>query len=70
MAADWHRDVVRELKKLGYERVPGKKHEKWRFAGDSANLHGRAKIVIVPRKLEKRHTANGILKNAGSDMRV
>ena len=54
MAADWHRDVVRELKKLGYERVPGKKHEKWSFAGDSANLHGRAKSVIVPRKLEKK----------------
>jgi predicted RNA binding protein YcfA (HicA-like mRNA interferase family) len=60
MAEGFYRDVIKELKRLGYsysEQAKGS-HEKWR-AKDRETL-------IVPRNLDKRHTANGILKLAGS----
>jgi predicted RNA binding protein YcfA (HicA-like mRNA interferase family) len=52
--------VVKELKQLGYRFHASAKgsHEKW--IGPSGQL------MIVPRNLQKRHTANGILKDAGS----
>lgn len=70
MAAGLQKAVASELKKLGYENVGGRKHDKWRFAGDRASLHGRAQAVIVPRKLKSKHTANAILQDAGSELRV
>jgi predicted RNA binding protein YcfA (HicA-like mRNA interferase family) len=55
--------VVRELRVLGFQFHATAKgsHEKW------IDAHGR--VLIVPRNLYKRHTANGILKAAGSTIR-
>ena len=55
MAAGMQKEVARELKRLGYENVGGTKHDKWRFAGDRASLHGRAPSVTVPRKLQSKY---------------
>ena len=53
-----------ELARLHYTRVRDGKgsHEKWRSES------GRA--LLVPRNLKSRHTANAILKDAGSELRV
>jgi predicted RNA binding protein YcfA (HicA-like mRNA interferase family) len=51
-------EVTRELRLLGYERIHGAKHEKW--------AHPNGHVMIVPRKILSRHTANGILKDCGS----
>jgi hypothetical protein len=59
---DFYVEVTRELRLLGYERRHGSKHEKW----VSANGH----VMIVPRKIKSRHTANGILKDCGSKRRL
>ncbi|MYJ75973.1 MAG: type II toxin-antitoxin system HicA family toxin [Gammaproteobacteria bacterium] len=50
---------------MGFKRTPGGKgsHEKWRSTASGRRL-------IVPRNLKSRHTANGILGDAGSDKRV
>ncbi len=42
--------------------MPKGSHEKW------VNADGRT--LIVPRHLRSRHTANGILKDAGSPQRL
>ncbi len=60
MADGFYRELVKELKRLGYaysEQAKGS-HEKWRRPGRQA--------IIVPKNLDKRHTANAILKMAGS----
>ena len=60
MAEGFYKELVKELKNLGYvyaEQAKGS-HEKWRASG--------RQTLIVPRNLDKRHTANGILKMAGS----
>ena len=62
MPHDFYADVTRELRLLGYERKVGAKHEKW------ANHQGH--VMIVPRKIRSRHTANGILKDCGSKKRL
>ncbi|WP_312599112.1 type II toxin-antitoxin system HicA family toxin [Brevundimonas sp.] len=58
MVQDYYRDLTRQLKDAGFERVPGGKgsHEKWR------NAAGRQ--VTVPSK-PMRIMANEILKQAG-----
>ena len=59
-------DVVRrELSQLEFERVKGGKgsHEKWR-----SRITGQA--LLVPRKMKSRHTANAILKDAGSEKKL
>ena len=60
MAEGYYRDLTKELKLLGYSYADHAKgsHEKWRAPGRQA--------VIVPRNLDKRHTANAILKKVGS----
>jgi predicted RNA binding protein YcfA (HicA-like mRNA interferase family) len=60
MSEGFYRDLVKELKALGYAYADHAKgsHEKWKAAGRD--------ILIVPRNLDNRHTANGILKKAGS----
>lgn len=60
MPDGFYRDVIKELRALGYAYADQAKgsHEKW-------NAKGR-EILIVPRNLDNRHTANGILKKAGS----
>ena len=65
MARGFYRQVVRELSLRGFGRIKGGKgsHEKWlSSAGD--------KTLIVPRQLKSRHTANRILKSAGSAERL
>jgi predicted RNA binding protein YcfA (HicA-like mRNA interferase family) len=64
LADGYYRDVVAELARLGFAHWTNAKgsHEKWRHASTGM-------IVIVPRNLKSRHTANGILKDAGSPKR-
>jgi predicted RNA binding protein YcfA (HicA-like mRNA interferase family) len=59
----YYRAVVRELRDLGFKFDKNAKgsHEKW--------VDATGRVMIVPRNLEKRHTANGILKQAGSKVR-
>lgn len=64
MASGYYDAVVRELKRLGYRYFGNAKgsHEKW--------VNGEGRTLVVPFNLKSRHTANGILKDAGSDMRL
>lgn len=61
MPEGYYRDVVKELQALGYELAKGGKgsHEKW-------IKQGKPRPILVPRNLDSRHTANAILKDAGS----
>jgi predicted RNA binding protein YcfA (HicA-like mRNA interferase family) len=56
--------VVKLLRLQGYRYMANAKgsHEKWQ--------NDAGKIVIVPRNLMSRHTANGILRDAGSSTRL
>jgi predicted RNA binding protein YcfA (HicA-like mRNA interferase family) len=65
MPDGFYKEVTAELLRLGYARVKGGKgsHEKWAGAPDDP-------LLIVPRNLKSRHTANGILKDAGSAMKL
>ncbi len=64
MANGFYNDVTEILKELGFQYWKQAKgsHEKWR------NDEGVA--LIVPHNLKTRHTANGILKDAGSSKRL
>jgi predicted RNA binding protein YcfA (HicA-like mRNA interferase family) len=55
----YYRAVRKLIVELGFEQISGGKgsHEKW------MNPEGR--VLIVPRNLMSRHTANNILKDAG-----
>ena len=65
MADGYYRAIAKELRKCGYARIAGGKgsHEKWCRESDG-------KTLIVPRNLKSRHTANAILADCGSEMRV
>ena len=65
MPGSYYRTVADELGRLGFKRTSGGKgsHEKWRSEATGRRL-------IVPRNLKSRHTANGILADAGSDKRL
>lgn len=56
--------VTKLLSEAGYRYLANAKgsHEKWR------NESGR--LLIVPRNLKSRHTANAILKDAGISRRL
>lgn len=56
------RDIISEL---GFHYMKNAKgsHEKWKSAETG-------KILLVPRNLQSRHTANAILKDAGSVKRL
>ena len=58
--ADFYRSVIEQLRMAQFELEKGGKgsHEKWRSVQNG-------KLVIVPRPLRKKHTANGVLKSAG-----
>ncbi len=64
MPEGFYRLVAKELSRLGYHHQSNAKgsHEKW------INRDGR--LLIVPYNLKSRHTANAILKDAGSTTRV
>lgn len=59
---DFYADVRTILRDLGFElhRSGKGSHEIWRHRDTGVS-------VTVPRHLKSRHTANGILKDAGSD---
>ncbi|WP_106751665.1 type II toxin-antitoxin system HicA family toxin [Pannonibacter carbonis] len=65
MVEGFYRHVCTLLSSLGfnYERNAKGSHEVWRSAKTG-------KAVLVPRNLKSRHTANAILKDAGSAHRV
>jgi predicted RNA binding protein YcfA (HicA-like mRNA interferase family) len=59
MPKDFYPDLVRLLSAAGWIKVPGGKgpHEKWR------NAESQRTIIVA--RTGSRHTANGILKQAG-----
>jgi predicted RNA binding protein YcfA (HicA-like mRNA interferase family) len=65
MPDGFYNDVVRELRRLGYEYAGNAKgsHEKWEHGSSGRRL-------IVPRNMKSRHTANAILKASGSDLHL
>jgi len=56
--------VTKEPRKLGFRYDVNAKgaHEKW--------INEAGTLLIVPRNLMSRHTANGILKDAGSRLHL
>lgn len=62
MADGYYKAVCAELTKLGYSYRGTNRHEVW------ANAAG--KKLTVPFNLKSRHTANGLLKDAGSPVRL
>ena len=65
MAIDYYRQVVKALRIQGFERVRQGKgsHEIW--ASTAIGIK-----VAVPGNLRSRHTANGILRDAGCDAKL
>jgi len=65
LAGEFYDTVTKEISKLGFAYWKNAKgsHEKWRRLEDG-------KILLVPRNLKSRHTANGILKDAGSANKI
>lgn len=65
MVDGYYSTVIKELKKLGfgYSKNAKGSHEKWKHKGTGF-------LVLVPRNLYRRHTANGILKAAGSKKKL
>lgn len=64
MVDGYYKLVVKELRRLGFEYQRNSKgsHERW--------INAAGRLIIVPHNLAKRHTANGILKDAGSEMHL
>lgn len=65
MVDGFYKTVRTIISQLGYEYLTNAKgsHEKWRS-------RETGKIILLPRHLLSRHTANAILKEAGSDKRL
>ncbi len=63
MPDGYYQAVVKILKSLGFTHEGNAKgsHERW------INAEGRT--LIVPRNLKSRHTANGVLRDAGGSKR-
>jgi predicted RNA binding protein YcfA (HicA-like mRNA interferase family) len=61
MPVGYYKELIRELSDLGfsYARQGKGSHEKWHNPATKTS-------VLVPRNLDSRHTANDILKSAGS----
>lgn len=64
MPDGYYQAVARILHSLGFRHEGNAKgsHEKW--------INAEGLTLIVPRNLKSRHTANGILKDAGSQRRL
>lgn len=64
MVAGYYKLVIGELRRLGYTKQGNAKgsHEKW--------VDQAGKVMIVPHNLKSRHTANAILKDAGSAEKI
>ena len=65
MPKTFYRDVVREVRKLGWERVAGGKGSHERFTKE-----GKKRKLTIPFNLYSRNLANAILRDAGSSKRV
>ena len=65
MASAFYDSVTREISRLGFEYWKNAKgsHEKWKCLDTG-------RILLVPYNLKSRHTANAILKSAGSDKKI
>jgi predicted RNA binding protein YcfA (HicA-like mRNA interferase family) len=65
MADGFYKAVCDLISANGYRYLKNAKgsHEKWQ-------CENTGRIVLVPRNLKSRHTANGILKDAGVDDRL
>jgi predicted RNA binding protein YcfA (HicA-like mRNA interferase family) len=65
VARGFYDDVTNEIAKCGFAYWKNAKgsHEKWRC--DKTGV-----ILIVPKNIKSRHTANGILKDAGSNKKL
>lgn len=65
MPDGFYKEVIKEVSRLGYDFHASAKgsHEKWKH-----RLTG--KILLVPFNLNSRHTANAILKDAGSERKI
>ena len=65
MVDGFYKTVRAIISELGFEYLTNAKgsHEKWQ------SRH-TGKIILVPRNLQSRHTANAILKDAGSSKRL
>ena len=65
MATGYYRQIVKALRIQGFERVRQGKgsHEIWASTATGTK-------VTVPRDLRSRHTANGILRDAGCDTKL
>ena len=63
MADGFYKTVVKEIKRLGfwYDRPAKGSHEIW-TNGDMS--------LLVARNMKSRHTANNVLKDAGSDKKL
>jgi len=64
MVVGYYGVVTKELRHLGfrYDKNAKGSHEKW--------VNDEGTVLIVPRNLLVRHTANGILKDAGSKLHL
>ncbi len=64
MVDGYYTAVTKELRGLGFRYHANAKgsHEKW--------INAAGRVVIVPRNLMSRHTANGILRDAGSPRKL
>ena len=65
MASNYYKQVVDAVRRQGFTRIRQGKgsHEIWARAGTEGK-------ISIPAKLRSRHTANGILKDAGCSERV
>jgi predicted RNA binding protein YcfA (HicA-like mRNA interferase family) len=65
MPTGFYKEVVKEISGLGFEYWKQAKgsHEKWRNPTNGV-------VVIVQRNLDSRHTANVVLKAAGSTKKL
>jgi predicted RNA binding protein YcfA (HicA-like mRNA interferase family) len=61
MPQGFYRELIKEISLLGFAYwKPAKgSHEKWR--NSESNM-----VLIIPHNLDSRHTANDLLKDAGS----
>ncbi len=64
MPIGFYRDLVKELSRIGFkfQRQTKGSHEKWHNSDTGVSVN-------VPFNLNNRHTANAILKDAGSTMK-
>ncbi|WEK02768.1 MAG: type II toxin-antitoxin system HicA family toxin [Candidatus Devosia phytovorans] len=64
MVDGYYASVVKILKANGFRYLVNAKgsHEKW--------TNAKGKVVSVPRNLMSRHTANSILRDAGTSIKL